>query len=252
MTHEPDHAMSQPPRVALVGDRSPDVQAHALIPVVIDFLNASSDDPIELYWLHSTSVAAPGDVAGFDGIWVVPGSPYQSREGVFSAIEAARTGAVPFLGTCGGFQYMLLEFAHHVCGLAGVAHAESQPEAAKHLIVPLTCSLLGEEATVVVEPGTRAAQAMGSGPVTERFFCRFGLNEEYMGVLADHGLVFSGRDELGNPRIAELPGHPFFVGSLFQPELSSGPGWAHPLIAAFAAAVREHARVGAPAAAPAA
>ena len=57
-----------------------------------------------------------------------------------------------------------------------------------------------------------------------------------------NGLVFSGRDERGDPRIAELPGHPFFVGSLFQPELSSGATWAHPLIVAFAAAVREHAQ----------
>jgi len=55
------------------------------------------------------------------------------------------------------------------------------------------------------------------------------------------GLVMSGRDELGDARIAELPDHPFFVGSLFQPELSSDTTWVHPLIAAFAAAVRAHA-----------
>ncbi len=235
-------AIPCPPRLALVGDRSLDVQAHARIPSIVDFVNSSSGDPIEVYWLHSSSLSQPSDVTSFDGVWVVPGSPYENMAGVLSAIEGARSSGIPFLGTCGGFQHLLLEFAHNVCGLDGVAHAEVAPEAERQLITPLDCSLLGEEATVVVAPGTKAAEAMGPGPVTERFFCRFGLNLDYLQVLVANGLVFSGRDEGGDPRIAELPGHPFFVGSLFQPELSSGPGWAHPLIVAFAAAVREHAR----------
>jgi CTP synthase (UTP-ammonia lyase) len=232
----------RPPRMALVGDRSLDVQAHARIPGIVDFVNASSGDPIEVYWLHSSSVSQPSDITGFDGVWVVPGSPYENMDGVLAAIEGARSWRIPFLGTCGGFQHLLLEFARNVCGLSGVAHAEVAPDAEQPLITPLDCSLLGEEATVVVAPGTKAAEAMGAGPVTERYFCRFGLNLDYLQVLVANGLVFSGRDDRGDPRIAELPGHPFFVGSLFQPELSSGPGWAHPLIVAFAAAVREHPR----------
>jgi CTP synthase (UTP-ammonia lyase) len=231
-----------PPRLALVGDRSLDVQAHGRIPSIVDFVNSSSGDPIEVYWLDSSSLSQPADVTGFNGVWVIPGSPYENMAGVLSAIEGARSSGIPLLGTCGGFQHLLLEFAHNVCGLEGVAHGEVAPGADKQLITPLDCSLLGEEATVVVVPGTKAAQAMGAGPVTERFFCRFGLNLDYLEVLVANGLVFSGRDERGDPRIAELPGHPFFVGSLFQPELSSGPGWAHPLIVAFAAAVREHAQ----------
>jgi CTP synthase (UTP-ammonia lyase) len=233
--------IARPPRLALVGDRSLDVQAHARIPSIIDFVNASPGDPIEVYWLRSASVTQPGDVAGFDGVWVIPGSPYESMTGVLLAIEGTRTSGVPFLGTCGGFQHLLLEFARNVCGLGDVAHAEVDPHADAQLITLLDCSLLGEEAAVVVGPGTRAAEAMGAGPVTERYFCRFGLNVDYLQVLLTKGLVFSGTDEHGDPRIAELPGHPFFVGSLFQPELSSGATWAHPLIVAFAAAVREHA-----------
>ena len=231
----------RPPRIALVGDRSADVQAHARIPVLIDAVNAAGGDPIELYWLHSTSVQRPEDVSGFDGIWVVPGSPYRNTRGVLVAIETARTKLVPFLGTCGGFQHLLLEFAQNVCGLSNVANAEADPAAEELLIVPLQCSLLGEEGSVLIEPETHAARAMGAGLSTERYFCRYGLNRDYQEVLEGHGLVFSARDELGDPRVAELAGHPFFVGSLFQPELSSGAGWAHPLIVSFAAAVREHA-----------
>jgi CTP synthase (UTP-ammonia lyase) len=96
---------------------------------------------------------------------------------------------------------------------------------------------------VLIEPGTRAAAVMGPGPTTERYFCRYGLNPDYLDILQRNGLVFSGRDEHGDVRVAEIPGHPFCIASLFQPELSSDRTWVHPLIAAFTAAVRAHATV---------
>jgi CTP synthase (UTP-ammonia lyase) len=217
------------------------VQAHARIPLLLDALSTSVEEPIEVYWLHSTDVAAPSDVAGFDGIWVIPGSPYEHRDGVLSAIEAARTGGIPFLGTCGGFQHLLLEFARNVCGLAGVDNAEERPDCPEPLIVPLECSLLGEEAAVMISSGTTAGRLMGAGPSTERFFCRYGLNADYLAALQHRGLVISGRDRFGAPRVAELLDHRFFMGTLFQPELSSDATWVHPLITGFAAAVRAHA-----------
>jgi CTP synthase (UTP-ammonia lyase) len=232
--------IAPPPRIALVGDRSAAVEAHNRIPVLMQAL-AGADEPIELYWLHSTSVSSPGDVAGFDGIWIVPGSPYEHSAGVLAAVEAARTGGIPLLGTCGGFQHLLLEFARNVCGLSGVKHAEVDPEAAELLVVPLRCSLFGEEATVTIADGTTAARVMGAGPTSERYFCRFGLNADYEDLLVSRGLVISGRDDGGDARVAELPDHPFFLGSLFQPELSSDATWVHPLIAGFAAAVRARA-----------
>jgi CTP synthase (UTP-ammonia lyase) len=230
-----------PPRLALVGDRSESVQAHAKIPLLIDALAAGGSPAIEIYWLHSTAITGPDDVAGFDGVWVIPASPYLNRDGVLAAIRAARTGRIPLLGTCGGFQHVLLEFARDVCGLTAVDNAEENADAAEPLIVALECSLLGHESTVVITPGTLAARAMGPGQTTERYFCSYGLNADYLEVLQTHGLVFSGRDEHGEVRVAELPDHPFYVASLFQPELSSDSTWVHPLIVAFAAAVRSHA-----------
>lgn len=237
-----------PPRLALVGDRTPSVQAHARIPRLVEALGIGAGDPVELYWLASGAVESPADVAGFDGIWVVPGSPYEHRDGVLAAIQAARLGGIPFLGTCGGFQHLLLEFARHVCGLPRAENAEERPASTDLLIVPLECSLLGEEAAVVVEAGTLAAALMGAGPAVERFFCRYGLDEAYLETLVAHGLVVSGRDSTGAVRLVELPGHPFFLGSLFQPELSSDETWVHPLIGGFIAAVRDHAAQAGPAA----
>ncbi|MDP9074191.1 MAG: hypothetical protein M3N98_08460 [Actinomycetota bacterium] len=237
-------ATPAPPRLALVGDRSASVRAHSKIPLLIEVLGGGHGDPIEPYWLHSAAITGPDDIAGFDGVWVMPGSPYANPAGILAAIAQARTAGIPLLGTCGGFQHLLLEFAHNVCGLTGVGNAEEVPEATELLIVPLRCSLLGEEATITIAPATAAARAMGEGRSSERFFCRYGLNPAYTEVLRDHGLVFSGCDDTGDPRVVELPGHPFFIGSLFQPELSSDPTWVHPLIAAFATAIRDHAQRG--------
>jgi CTP synthase (UTP-ammonia lyase) len=234
-------SLPAPPRLALVGDRSTSVQAHVKIPVLIRALARGADEAIELYWLHSTTITAPEDVDRFDGIWIVPGSPYEHPEGVLAAIQAARTRLIPLLGTCGGFQHLVLEFAHNVCGLTAVEHGEQHPEASELLLVPLQCKLFGEEATVTIADGTTAARAMGAGSTTERYFCRYGLNPGYVAVLESHGLVISGRDDLGDARVAELPDHPFYIGSLFQPELSSDATWVHPLIASFAEAVRRHA-----------
>jgi CTP synthase (UTP-ammonia lyase) len=227
-----------PPRLALVGDRSAAVPAHDRIPGLLAALAREGAEAVEPYWLHTTSISSPADVAGFDGIYVTPGSPYASTVGVIAAIEAARAGGIPLLGTCGGFQHLLLEYARNVCGLRGVDHAEIHPDAPELLIAALECQLYGDEATVHIAAGTLAARIMGAGPTSERYFCRFGLNPAYEQALVDAGLVISGRDADGAARMVELPGHPWFVGTLFQPELSSEPTWVHPIIGAFAEAVR--------------
>jgi CTP synthase (UTP-ammonia lyase) len=227
--------------LALIGDRSPSVEAHVRIPGIISSRAAGADEPIEIYWLHSSSITSPDDLAGFDGIWVVPGSPYANPDGVLQAVTIARTHGIPFLGTCGGFQHLLLEFARSVCGLHSVQHGETHADAEELLLVPLECKLFGEEATVIVADATTAARAMGPGPSSERYFCRFGLNPDYEQALCAQGLTISGRDEAGDARIAEITAHPFFVGTLFQPELASDTTWVHPLISHFASAVRARA-----------
>ena len=55
------------------------------------------------------------------------------------------------------------------------------------------------------------------------------------------GLRFSGFDDSGQVRIMELPGHPFFMGTLFQPELHGDGTEPHPVIVALAAASAAHA-----------
>ena len=218
--------------VALVGDRSPSVRAHARIPQLIDALRRRDDLVLDPYWIPSDEAH---DLAGFDAIWVVPGSPYRSREGAIDAVRTARERGIPFLGTCGGFQHAVLELARDVCGLDSAAHAE-YGEADECVIVALECSLVGHEGGIAYAPGTLMQRIMGVERSVERYHCSYGIDAAYLDTLTAHGVRFSAHDEDGAVRALELPDHPFFLGTLFQPELAGDGTRAHPVIRAFAAA----------------
>ncbi|MFD8815254.1 hypothetical protein ACFV23_28120 [Streptomyces sp. NPDC059627] len=226
--------------IALVGDRSPNVVSHTRIPLLLDALAERDRLVLDAYWIPSEDAEDADAVRGFDAVWVLPGSPYRSEAGVLRAIRTAREEGIPFLGTCGGFQHALLEYARNVCGLPRVAHAENDPGAEDLLIEPLACSLVGHEAAVRVEPGTLAESAIGSGRTVERYFCSYGPSR-HLDTLRAHGLLLSGHDEDGQVRVAELPGHPFFLATLFQPELSGDGSRPHPVIRALGRAAVAHA-----------
>lgn len=227
-------------RVALVGDRSPDVVAHTRIPLLLDALAERDRLVLDAYWIPSEDAGHEDAVRGFDAVWVVPGSPYRSEAGVIDAIRTSRVEGIPFLGTCGGFQHALLEFARNVCGLTRAGHAENDPGTEDPLIEPLACSLVDHEGVVVLEPGSLAQSVIGSERTVERYFCAYGPSH-HLDTLRAHGIRFSGHDGDGHVRVAELPGHPFFLASLFQPELAGDGSRPHPMVRALARAAVEHA-----------
>ncbi len=87
-------------------------------------------------------------------------------------------------------------------------------------------------------PGTLAFKAYGADRSVEKFLCNYGLNERYRDLMFAGDLRIAGEDGEGNVRIIELQSHPFFVATLFVPQLSSGPGRPHPLVVAFLRAAK--------------
>jgi CTP synthase (UTP-ammonia lyase) len=162
----------------------------------------------------------------------VPGSPYADTEAVLDAIQWARTEGVPFLGTCGGFQHALLEYVRHVLGRGNAAHAELEPNAAFPLIAPLACPLV-ETSQRISSTGQGAFARHYGQARTEGFCCSFALNPAYASLLDGTDLEVVARSEDGQVRAIELRGHPFFIGTLFQPERAALKGELHPLIRAF-------------------
>src|SRR5690348_11904386 len=225
--------------IALVGDRSPSVRAHARIPRLVEALRRRDELVLDPYWI-ATEDAHDG-LAGFDAVWAVPGSPYRDPEGALAAIRTAREHGLPFLGTCGGFQHAVLEIARDVCGIEGAGHAEYNDEARECVIVALECSLVGHEGAIRYVPGSLMQRLMGVERSFERYHCSYGLDARHVDTLTAHGVRFTAHDDDGAARALELDGHPFFLGTLFQPELAGDGTRAHPVIRAFAAAAVERA-----------
>jgi len=220
-------------KIALVGDRSPTVRAHGRIPLLIDALRRRDGIVLDPYWIPSTQA---DDLTAFDGIWVVPGSPYRDREKVLGAVGTAREHGIPFLGTCGGFQHAIIHLAQTLAGIPDANHAE-YGSTDRDVIVELECSLVGHEGVIRYTPGTLIAEIAGVDQRMERYHCSYGIAPGFVEQLEAAGVVFGAHDADDAPRALELPDHPFFLGTLFQPELAGDGSRAHPVIRAFAEAV---------------
>ncbi len=223
--------------IAIVGDHNPDYLTHLATDA------AFAQMGVHARWVPTPTVGDDPSLLGeYDGVLVAPGSPYVSMEGALAAIRYAREHDLPLLGTCGGFQHVVIEFARNVAGIRGAAHAETNPQASELVCVPLACSLVGQQHPVLIEPGTLAAKLYRVVETVEPFFCGFGLNPSYQGVLEQAGMHFTGFDENREPRVLELPEHSFFLATLFVPQAAHTQTRQHPLLVGFVEACRR--RVG--------
>src|SRR5262249_9446729 len=210
----------RPVCIGLIGDYDPKVTAHQAIPQALNLAAEHIGRPVEPTWIHTSSLGrdVPRQLAGFAALWCVPASPYANREGALAAIQFARESGRPFLGTCGGFQHALLEYARNRLGFRQAEHAETCPETAMPLVAPLACALVEKSGSIVFREGSRLRGIYGVPEADEEYHCRYGLNPRYENLLGDGPLRICGRDRTGEARAVELTGHPFFIGVLFQPE----------------------------------
>lgn len=227
-----------PVRIAVVGDYQPDHETHPATTAALGHAAVALGVGVEADWLATDAVSVEG-LVGYDGFWIAPGSPYRSLEGALAAISFARTQDLPLLGTCAGFQHIVLDYARNVLGHRRAQHAEYAPDAEELFVTPLSCSLAGQGFEVRFSDPSRARRAYGVPGATERYYCNFGLNPDRAAELEAAGLAVTGRDQDGEARIVELVGRRFFVGTLFVPQVSSAPGRPHPLVADFVAAAAE-------------
>ncbi|MFT3772600.1 MAG: CTP synthase [Minicystis sp.] len=221
------------PRIGLIGDFDATVPAHQAIPVALRLAGDALALGVEVAWVPTDEIGDESRVSSFDGLWCVPASPYRSMNGALCAIRFAREHARPFLGTCGGFQHAVLEYARNVLGWADAEHAETAPDAARAVIAPLACALVETKGDVRLQRGSRIAAAYGTGEATEGYRCRYGLNPDFEAALVSGPLRVGARDAQGDVRAVELDGHPFFLATLFQPERAALEGQLPPVVAAF-------------------
>lgn len=224
-------------RIALVGDYNASVTAHQAIPLAIDDAAAVLELIADYDWLASTEINSAEDLVGYDAIWVVPGSPYQNTDGALTAIRYARENSIPFLGTCGGFQHAIVEYARNVLGWHDAAHAETDTEG-RMVIMPLTCSLVEKTDAIELRANTLIAKAYSQPIVTEGYHCNYGIADAFARELESGDLRVTGWDDNGDIRAVELVTHPFFVATLFQHERGALAGKPVPLVQAMLRAAR--------------
>ena len=214
--------------LVIVGDRSDSLLAHNAVLRTMELAGVG----VGWRWIRSGEVT-DGLLAEAAGLWLVPGSPYESLEGALRTCRWAREHGIPFLGTCGGFQHAILEMAQHVCGLKKATHAELEPDSADCVVAPLACGLVEARGSVWFLPGSRLRGWVGSDRTEEGYHCRFGVNPAYRDRLEQAGFLFTAVDNAGEIRGGEWIGHPFFAGTLFQPERWALQGRVHPLVQAW-------------------
>ncbi|MDX6372204.1 MAG: hypothetical protein QOD98_1192 [Nocardioidaceae bacterium] len=185
--------------------------------------------PVDTEWVPTDSGF---DVAAYDGVWLVPGSPYADDAAVLSALTVVRERRIPFLGTCGGMQYAVLEYARSVLG-EPATHAEADGESDDNVVVGLTCSLQGEERLVTPAPGSRFASWVAA-PFMAMHFCSYAPTPEVVARLVAAGVVVGATAPDAGAEVLEFPDHPFYVTSMFQPHVGALAGApVHPLVTAF-------------------
>jgi CTP synthase (UTP-ammonia lyase) len=228
-------------RIAILGDYDPTFPPHPATDAGLRHAIDARSSDATFQWVATDAIGDPSEsLVSFNGLWVGPGSPYRSLDGAMAAIRYARERGWPVLGTCGGMQHLVLEFARHVAGHIDAASAIYDPDASKLFITQLDCSLRGKTLPVNLTPGSRTAEHYRATRVIEQYYCRFGLNPEYERTLSDAGLAYVGRDDDGGARVVELSDRPFYIGTLFVPQLTSSPQHPHPLILAFLDAIHAH------------
>jgi len=117
-----------------------------------------------------------------------------------------------------------------VLGIEDAGHEESTPNAPILFISKLACSLVGKSQTIKIVPGSLAQRAYAQEEVSEQFVCSYGLNPRFRNKIENGELQITGVDLDGEVRVVELSDHPFFIATLFQPQISSQPASPHPLV----------------------
>jgi CTP synthase (UTP-ammonia lyase) len=168
-----------------------------------------------------------------NGIWSASGSPFKSMNGSLNAIKYARENKIPHIGTCGGYQHTIIEYARNVLGFKNANHAEYSNEITNLFVDKLTCSLVGTRGIVSIRENTVAREIYGTDKIEVDYYCSYGLSDEYKDLVLQGDFISSGFDINNSVRMIELKNHPFFIITAFVPQVDSTYDIPNPLITEF-------------------
>ncbi len=210
---------------------------------------------IKLKWIETTEIergrmSVESALKGVNGIIVPGGFGSRGVEGKIECIKYARENNIPFLGLCLGMQLAVVEFARNVCGLADANSTEMNPnttnpvihimDSQKDVTTKGATMRLGSYPAILAE-GTVVKELYCEKHVNERHRHRYEVNKDYVKLIEEKGLKFSGKSPDGElMEFLELSDKDFFVATQAHPELKSRPLMPHPLFLGLTRAALEN------------
>ena len=209
----------------------------------------ANDVSVNVKWIESEDLMQEDfemRLNDYDAILVPGGFGKRGVAGMIRAISYARKSGTPYFGICLGMQTACIEFARNVCNLKEADSTEFNENTEFPIIFKLrdlvdvdelggTMRLGAWNCDLKTESLAREIYG-GAEQISERHRHRFEFNPEFLEILENNGLVFSGISPNRKfVEMIELPKetHPFFVACQFHPEYKSKPLKAHPLFVSF-------------------
>ena len=206
---------------------------------------------LDLRWIDATELEQNQETSSgeaweqlknCDGVIVPGGFGNRGFEGKILAAKHCRENKIPYLGVCLGFQAVIVEYSRNVLGMEG-ANSTEFDEKSPHPVVFFMPEIdketmggnmrLGSRVTKFTHPvldeatgATSTLQKLynDAEEIHERHRHRYEVNPDYVDKIHQGGLKLVGRDETGTRmEVAELPGHPYYVGVQYHPEFKSRP-----------------------------
>lgn len=206
---------------------------------------------LDLQWVEATDLEKNQDtmegeswekVKKCQGVIVPGGFGNRGFDGKVLAAKYCREHKKPYLGVCLGFQAIIVEYSRNVLNLKG-ANSTEFDESTPHPVVFFMPEIdkttmggnmrLGSRITKFTNPilteetdETSILKRLynDADMIHERHRHRYEVNPEYVDAIHEGGLKLVGRDETGERmEVAELPGHPYYIGVQYHPEFKSRP-----------------------------
>jgi CTP synthase len=257
-------------KVAIVGKYTQLEDAYKSIAEALTHGGIANRVRVKAEWLDSELFERTDDIAsyleGYNAILVPGGFGERGTEGKIKAAQFARERRVPYLGICLGMQMAVIEASRNLAGLTDAGSEEFDHETGGRRFTPVIYHLkewLEGNRTVqrsveddkggtmrlgaydaILAAGSQVAGVYGKLTISERHRHRYEVDIAYRERLESCGLRFSGLSPDGRlPEIVEIPGHPWYIGVQYHPELKSKPFEPHPLFADFIRAALEQSRL---------
>ncbi|MEO6130766.1 MAG: CTP synthase [Saprospiraceae bacterium] len=227
-------------KIVILGDFNPEYYTHLALNNVIPLLSKTTNDEISFEWEGTDTFDFQDDFfIKYSGLWIASGSPYKNMVNVLNTIRYARENSIPTFGNCGGFQHMLIEYARNVCGLLLADSEETNPDSSELLISKLSCSLVGEQEEISIQGPSLLQTIIEKNKLNGKYYCNYSLNPSFLPLLESFGMKMTAKNAEGEIRAFEIPDHPFYIGTLFQPALTSTGTELSPILTGFVKSVRE-------------